>query len=262
MTVSRDLIYGFWRSMPPSIAQTIALFGYRLGIFSNVGGVGLFKRAVKIALALLILPYLLIVLYSLPLVRPVSTLMLWDLVTFQGYDRRWVSIEDISPNLIRAVMMSEDGQFCSHHGIDIRELQAVVTSAVDGSPSRGASTIPMQTAKNLFLWNGRSFVRKALELPLAVASDFLWSKERMMEIYLNIAEWGPNIYGIEAAAQHHFKTSAAKLTRRQASLLAVSLPNPIERSASKPGRGLQRLAGLNERRARASGAYTQCVVSR
>lgn len=227
-----------------------------------MGGVGLLNRAIKIVLALLILPYLLIVLYSLPLVRPISTLMIWDLVTFQGYDRRWVPIEDISPNLIRAVMMSEDGQFCSHHGIDLRELQAVVTSAVDGSPSRGASTIPMQVAKNLFLWNGRSFVRKALELPQAVVADFLWSKERMMEIYLNIAEWGPNIYGIEAAAQHHFKTSAAKLSQKQASLLAVSLPNPIERKASKPGRGLQRLAGVNERRARASGAYTQCVISR
>lgn len=218
------------------------------------------KRGIKFVLALLILPYFLIVIYSLPPLRPVSTLMVWDLVTFQGYDRRWIDIEDISPNLIRAVMMSEDGQFCSHYGVDLRELQAVVTSAVDGSPSRGASTIPMQTVKNLYLWNGRSFVRKALELPLAVVADFLWSKSRMMEIYLNVAEWGPNIYGIEAAAQHHFKTSAAKLSQRQASLLAVSLPNPIERSASKPGRGLQRLAGLNERRARGSGAYTQCVL--
>lgn len=233
---------------------------FRLEFKSKVGGVGLFKRAIKLALALLILPYLLIVLYSLPQIRPVSTLMLWDLVTLQGYDRRWVSIEDISPNLIRAVMMSEDGQFCAHNGVDLKELQAVVASAVEGEPTRGASTIPMQTAKNLFLWNGRSFLRKALELPLAVASDFLWSKERQMEIYLNIAEWGPNIYGIEAAAQYHFKTSAAKLNRRQASLLAVSLPNPIERNAGKPGRGLQRLAGLNERRARASGAYTQCVI--
>jgi monofunctional biosynthetic peptidoglycan transglycosylase len=217
------------------------------------------RRVLKVVLALLILPYLLIVLYSLPFIRPISTLMLWDLATFQGYDRRWVPIEDISPNLIRAVMMSEDGQFCSHGGVDWREMQAVVSSAIDGKSTRGASTIPMQTVKNLFLWNGRFFVRKVLEVPLAVASDLVWSKSRMMEIYLNIAEWGPNIYGIEAAAQHHFKTSAAKLTQRQASLLAVSLPNPIERSASKPGRGLQRLAGLNERRARASGAYTQCV---
>lgn len=225
-------------------------------------GVGKLRRIIQIALAILILPYLLIVLYAVPIVRPVSTLMIWDLVTLQGYDRRWVSIDDISPNLIRAVMMSEDGQFCNHFGVDLKELQGVIDAAVEGEASRGASTIPMQTVKNLFLWNGRSFVRKALELPQAVAADFLWSKSRMMEIYLNVAEWGPNIYGIEAAAQHHFKVPASKLTQRQASLLAVSLPNPIERSASKPGRGLQRLAGLNERRARSSGAYTQCVLSR
>jgi monofunctional biosynthetic peptidoglycan transglycosylase len=217
------------------------------------------RRVFKVVVALLILPYFLILLYSLPFIRPVSTLMLWDLATFQGYDRRWVPIEEISPNLVRAVMMSEDGQFCSHGGVDWREMQAVVNSAIDGKSTRGASTIPMQTVKNLFLWNGRFFVRKVLEVPLAVASDLVWSKSRMMEIYLNIAEWGPNIYGIEAAAQHHFKVSAAKLNQRQASLLAVSLPNPIERNAGKPGRGLQRLAGLNERRARASGAYTQCV---
>lgn len=217
------------------------------------------RRVFKVVVALLILPYFLILLYSLPFIRPVSTLMLWDLATFQGYDRRWVPIEEISPNLVRSVMMSEDGQFCNHGGVDWREMQAVVNSAIDGKSTRGASTIPMQTVKNLFLWNGRFFVRKVLEVPLAVASDLVWSKSRMMEIYLNIAEWGPNIYGIEAAAQHHFKVSAAKLSQRQASLLAVSLPNPIERNAGKPGRGLQRLAGLNERRARASGAYTQCV---
>jgi monofunctional biosynthetic peptidoglycan transglycosylase len=103
-------------------------------------------------------------------------------------------------------------------------------------------------------------LRKGLELPLAVAADFIWSKKRMMEIYLNVAEWGPGIYGIEAAAQHHFKVPAAKLSSRQAALLAVSLPNPIDRVASKPGRGLQRLAGLIERRARASGGYVGCVL--
>lgn len=224
-----------------------------------MGGASPVKRVIKVVLALLILPYLLIVLYALPFIRPMSTLMLWDLVSFQGYDRRWVSIDDISPNLVRAVMMSEDGQFCSHRGVDWREMQAVVNSALDGKTARGASTIPMQTAKNLFLWNGRFFLRKVLEVPLAVIADGLWSKSRMMEIYLNIAEWGPNIYGIEAAAQYHFKVPAAKLTQRQASLLAVSLPNPIERNAGNPGRGLQRLAALNERRARASGAYTQCI---
>lgn len=221
----------------------------------------LVKRVVIFFAALLILPYLLIPVYALPFIRPVSTLMLADLVTFQGYDRRWVPLEDISPRLVQSVMMSEDGQFCSHRGVDWNQMQTVVNSALEGESTRGASTIPMQTSKNLFLWNGRSFIRKGLELPLAVVSDFVWSKKRMMEIYLNIAEWGPGIYGIEAAAQHHFKVPASKLSSRQAALLAVALPNPIDRVASKPGRGMQRLAGLIERRARGSGAYVGCVLN-
>ncbi|MBB3946390.1 monofunctional biosynthetic peptidoglycan transglycosylase [Rhizobium skierniewicense] len=220
----------------------------------------LVKRILLFILALLVLPYLLIVLYALPFMRPVSTLMLADLVMFQGYDRRWVSLDEISPRLVQSVMMSEDGQFCSHGGVDWNQMQTVVNSALEGEATRGASTIPMQTSKNLFLWNGRSFIRKGLELPLAVVSDFVWSKKRMMEIYLNVAEWGPGIYGIEAAAQYHFKVSASKLSSRQAALLAVALPNPIDRVAGKPGRGMQRLAGLIERRARGSGAYVGCVL--
>lgn len=138
-------------------------------------------------------------------------------------------------------------------------MRGVVDDALDGEATRGASTIPMQTSKNLFLWNGRSFIRKAMELPLALVADFVWSKQRMMELYLNVAEWGPGIYGAEAAAQHHFGVSAAKLSRRQAALLAVSLPNPIVRNAGKPGRGLRRLASVVERRAGASGEYIKCL---
>jgi monofunctional glycosyltransferase len=217
-------------------------------------------RAVLTVLVLFLVgPYFLILLYRVDFIRPVSTLMLADVATLQGYDRRWVDFEDISPNLVRAVMMSEDGQFCNHGGVDWNQLQSVIDDAMAGEATRGASTIPMQTAKNLFLWNGRSFIRKGLELPLALALDAVWPKERTMEIYLNIAEWGPGIYGIEAAARYHFKTSAAKLTRQQAALLAVSLPNPIDRVASKPGPGLKRLAGVVDRRARASGDYITCL---
>ena len=214
-----------------------------------------------LVLLLLALPYFLILLYALEPIRPISTLMLRDLVLMRGYDRQWVDFDDIAPVLVQSVMMSEDGQFCSHRGIDWGEMKAVVQEALDGEATRGASTIPMQTAKNLFLWNSRSFVRKAMELPLAVAADFIWSKRRLMEIYLNIAEWGPGIYGIEAAAQHHFNVSAADLSRRQAALLAVSLPNPHERNAGDPGRGLQRLAGIIEKRARRSGGYITCLYS-
>ena len=217
------------------------------------------KRLLTWAVVIVVAPYVLILVYAVDFVRPVSTLMLWDLATFRGYDRRWAEFEDISPNLVQAVMMSEDGQFCAHFGIDVRQLKGVVEDALEGEATRGASTIPMQTAKNLFLWNGRSFVRKALELPLALGADAVWTKKRLMEIYLNVAEWGPGIYGIEAAAQYHFKTSAAKLSKKQAALLAVSLPNPITRVASKPSRGMNRLASLIQRRANASGDYIKCL---
>jgi monofunctional biosynthetic peptidoglycan transglycosylase len=208
---------------------------------------------------LLILPYVLIFLYLIPFVHPVSTLMLRDLLLLRGYDRQWVSIDEISPVLVQSVMMSEDGQYCFHGGVDWGEMRMLVEDTLNGESTRGGSTIPMQTAKNLFLWNSRSFVRKALELPLAVASDLVWTKRRLMEIYLNIAEWGPGVYGIEAAARYHFKVPASKLSRRQAALLAVSLPNPIDRKAGKAGRGLRRLATVIERRAQGSGDYIRCI---
>lgn len=220
---------------------------------------GLLRRLILVAVAVAIAPYLLIFAYIPAFVHPVSTLMLADLVRLQGYDRQWASLDEISPNLVSSVMMSEDGQFCRHGGVDWGEMKAVVEEALQGEATRGASTIPMQTAKNLFLWNGRSFIRKGLELPLAIAADFVWSKRRMMEIYLNIAEWGPGIYGAEAAARHHFGVSAADLSRRQAALLAVALPNPMTRVAGKPGRGMQRLAAVVERRARSSGDYITCI---
>jgi monofunctional biosynthetic peptidoglycan transglycosylase len=210
-------------------------------------------------IVLIMVPILLLTLYRLPFVHPVSTLMVKDLVTFSGYDRRWVSLDQISPTLINSVMMSEDARFCFHNGVDWEALNSVVSDTIDGEQTRGASTIPMQTAKNLFLWTSRSFIRKGLEVPLAVLTDLILPKRRLMEVYLNIAEWGPGIYGIEAAAQHHFKVSASKLQPRQAAYLAVTLPNPIVRNPAKPGRGLQTLARVNERRARGAGAYVGCV---
>lgn len=227
------------------------------------GWVGVLRRRWRqiamIAAAIIVLPYVLIILYVPSFIHPISTLMLRDLVLLRGYDRQWASFDSISPNLVQSVMMSEDGQFCIHDGVDWVQMRGVVTDALEGESTRGASTIPMQTAKNLFLWNGRSFIRKGMELPLALVADFVWSKRRMMELYLNVAEWGPGIYGVEAAARHHFGVSAAKLTRRQAALLAVALPNPIERNAGKPGRGLRRLASLIERRAGRSGEYIKCL---
>jgi monofunctional biosynthetic peptidoglycan transglycosylase len=221
----------------------------------------LLRRVALLVALVVLLPYLFILVYLVPFVHPVSTLMLRDLLAFQGYDRRWVSFEEIAPVLVKSVMVSEDGQFCAHGGVDWGEMRALVTETLQGETTRGGSTIPMQTSKNLFLWNSRSFVRKALELPLAVTSSFVWSKKRMMEIYLNIAEWGPGIYGIDAAARYHFKVPASRLNARQAALLAVSLPNPIDRNASKPGRGLRQLASLIQRRASNSGEYIKCLYN-
>ena len=218
-----------------------------------------FYRAFVVLAVLAMLPIVLTVLYMPPFVRPVSTLMLADLATFQGYDRRWVAIDDISPNLVNSVIMSEDGQFCSHRGIDWGEMKGVIEDALAGEPTRGASTVTMQTVKNLYLWNGRSFLRKAMEAPLAVYFDLVLSKRRIMEIYLNIVEWGPNVYGAEAAAQHHFGVPASQLTARQGALLAVTLPNPILRNPAKPSSGMRRLAARVQRMAAKSGGYVGCV---
>jgi monofunctional biosynthetic peptidoglycan transglycosylase len=212
-----------------------------------------------LVIALLLLPLALTLLYLPSFVRPVSTLMISDLASLQGYDRRWVPLEDVAPALVNSVIMSEDGQFCRHFGIDIGELKGVVDDALAGEPTRGASTITMQTVKNLFLWNSRSFVRKVIELPYAAYFDLVMPKHRIVEIYLNIAEWGPGIYGIEAGAQHHFGVSAKKLSARQAALMAVTLPNPKARNPAKPGPGLRRLASLIQRRAARAGDYVQCV---
>jgi monofunctional biosynthetic peptidoglycan transglycosylase len=218
------------------------------------------RRGLKTLVVLALIPVVLTLLYIPSFVHPVSTLMLQDLVTFTPYKRQWVPIDDVAPALVHAVVMSEDGQFCFHHGVDLGELRGVVDDALAGEATRGASTITMQTVRNLFLWQRPlASLRKLIELPLAVYFDAMLSKRRIMEIYLNVAEWGPGIYGIEAAAEYHFGVSAKNLTRRQATLLAVTLPNPYERNPAKPGRGLKRLAALIDRRVSRSAAYVGCL---
>src|SRR5436305_6728359 len=159
-------------------------------------------------------------------------------------------LSGIAPALPRTVMASEDARFCTHRGIDLGELRAALEDADDLSEMRGGSTIAQQTAKNLFLWQGRSVARKALEFPLALWLDLVLGKRRTMEIYLNIAEWGPaGEFGAEAGARHAFGKSARALNAREAALLAAILPNPSIRSASRPGAGVRRLAAIHEGRA-------------
>jgi len=162
--------------------------------------------------------------------------------------------------LLAATVMSEDGQFCRHRGVDWGELRAVLKSLDEAS--RGASTISMQTVKNLYLWNSRSYVRKAVEIPLALYADAVLGKRRMMEIYLNIAEFGPGIFGAEAAARRYFGVPASALNYRQAALLVASLPNPGARNPAAPSRTLQALAARLTGRAQRAGSYIDCLRSR
>ena len=208
-------------------------------------------RPQRLASLLLLLPILVVVLtlmlalvYSA--VTPPSTLMLGRWLTLQPVQRSAVGLEAISPFLVQSVIASEDQRFCAHNGVDWAALRTVVDD--EEGPSRGASTITMQTVKNVFLWPGRSFIRKALEIPLALLADAIWGKRRTLEIYLNVAEWGDGIYGAQAAARHWFRKDARDLTRAEAALLAATLPNPIARSASKPSRGVRAAAGRIQNR--------------
>jgi monofunctional biosynthetic peptidoglycan transglycosylase len=176
-------------------------------------------------------------------VSPVSTLMLWRWATGERVVRIWRPIEGISPNLVHAVVVGEDSRLCTHAGVDWIEVRDAIVDADELADARGASTIAMQTARNLFLWPSRHYVRKALEVPIAYYLTLAWSRKRLVEVYLNIAEWGPNgEFGAEAAARRAFRKTAGNLTAYEAALLASALPNPVRRNAAKPGPGLQRVA--------------------
>lgn len=149
-----------------------------------------------------------------------------------GIDYKWVSYDEISPNVFRAVIAAEDGRFMSHNGIDWKAVESAkrYNEIYKGRKVRGASTITMQTAKNVFLWQGRNYVRKAFEVYFTYLIEFLWGKKRILEIYVNIVEFGDGIYGIESAARHYFNKSAKDLTARESAALASILPNPRQRS--------------------------------
>ncbi len=163
---------------------------------------------------------------------PITWLILTEWVRLGDIERDWTGIDDISPHLARAVVASEDARFCDHIGFDIEEIGKALDS--NRKRRRGASTITQQTAKNVFLWPGRSWTRKGLEAGFAGAIELVWGKRRILEVYLNVAEMGEGVFGAEAAAQHYFGISAADLSRVQAARIAAILPNPKKRSASRP----------------------------
>jgi len=209
------------------------------------------RNLLLIVLLALLLPYLLAPLYRAG--HPVSTLMAWRYVTRAPMSRQWIDLAAMAPSLPRSVVASEDAKFCNHHGIDWDALREVIDDAEDGEVSRGGSTITQQVAKNLFLWQGRSLVRKALEFPLALWIELVLPKPRILEIYLNIAELGPSgQFGAQAGANYAFGHGASALSPREAALLAAILPNPVRRSARNPGPGVRRLAGIYIARAQAA----------
>ena len=201
----------------------------------------------------------LILIYLIPQVRPVSMLMLRDLFEKGHYERQWVPLSQIAPVMQRAVIVSEDGKFCTHAGVDWGAVETVIDDATKGKRVRGASTIAMQTVKNLFLWSDRSYIRKGMEVPLALLVDAVWSKERLLEIYLNSAEWGTGLYGIEAASKRYFGISATHLSAWQAAALAATLPNPTKRNPANLHPDIADVAHTIESRAYGASSSDNCL---
>ncbi|MGO9471910.1 MAG: monofunctional biosynthetic peptidoglycan transglycosylase [Rhodomicrobium sp.] len=223
---------------------------------------GRILRWAAMGLAVLVLaPYYLTCLYIL-VDPPVSAAMARRALLGRGIDYEWRDLGQISPALVRQVIASEDGRFCQHWGVDWSALDSAADAFAEGRAKGGGSTIPMQTAKNLFLWNKPAWLRKPFEIPLAYYMDFVLGKRRVMEIYLNIVEWAPGVYGAEAAARHHFGRSAASLNAQEAAQLAAALPNPKRRNAGRPGPRVYALAERLKARAAAQRAGAYCVLGR
>ena len=158
--------------------------------------------------------------------------------------KTWKSLDEISPALMKAVITAEDNKFMEHKGFDFESIRdAAETNRKRGKIARGASTISQQTAKNVFLWSGRSWVRKGFEVYFTVLIENIWGKERIMEVYLNVAEFGRGVYGAEAAARKFFRCSASSLSLDQSCLMAASLPSPLKRNLARPGKYHLKRAG-------------------
>ncbi len=205
-----------------------------------------------------IITYLLILIIAYTFINPsLSTFMADAALSGKKVSHRWVPLRRISRHVPVAVIMSEDNKFCKHYGVDWGELKAALTS--NRNKPRGASTITMQTVKNLYLWSDRDYIRKAIEIPLALTVTTAWSKRRTMEIYLNVAQFGPGIYGIEAAARYHFNKRASQLSRGEAALLAAVLPNPVGRNARRPGPKTRSVSKVILRKMKAGRFYSRCI---
>jgi monofunctional glycosyltransferase len=218
----------------------------------------LVRTLIILALAVLLIPYVIAPFYRF--INPVSMPMLWRWATGKRVERIVVPLNRIAPALRLAVIVAEDGSFCRNRGVDLGAIREAMQQSDELGEARGASTITQQTAKNLFLWEGRSFIRKGLEFPLALWLNLVLPKRRVLEIYLNIAEWGPNgEFGVEAGARWAFGKSAHDLNPAEAAELAAVLPNPVHRSARIPSVLVRRLAALYERRSVQFSGLDACV---
>ncbi len=198
---------------------------------------GRWRRWALIALGVVLVGPVMLVLAYRFIPPPVTVLMLERAAAGEGLHKSWRPLSRISPTLARSVIAAEDARFCGHHGFDFTALKAAAAhNARDPNKIRGGSTISQQTAKNVFLWPERSYVRKGLEAYFTVLTEALWGKRRILEVYLNVVEWGPGVYGAEAAAQRYFHHDAASITPVEAARLAAILPDPLKWKAVKPGR--------------------------
>lgn len=219
----------------------------------------LFRWLAVAALAWLLITFLLVL--ALRFVPPLTTAFMLErrIDAIADHDPdfrlhyRWTPIAEVSANLPIALVAAEDQKFPHHHGFDVDAIQDALADADEGARLRGASTISQQVAKNLFLWNGRSFVRKGFEAYFTVLIELLWPKQRIIEVYLNIAEFGDGTYGARAASERFFRVSPAQLSAHQAALLAAVLPNPRKFRLDRPSTYVQRRAAWIERQVRQLG---------
>jgi monofunctional glycosyltransferase len=209
------------------------------------GGFWRFVRHLLLTLVLIlvVVPPISVIVYKV-VPAPITILMITRLIQGHGMDYQWRSLRDMSPSLPAAAVASEDSLFCSNHGFDFDAIEkAMKNNERRPNRIRGGSTISQQTAKNVFLWPHRDYVRKGLEAWFTVLIETIWGKPRIMEVYLNSIEWGPGVYGAEAAAQANFHESAAQLNPAQAARLAAIIPKPLTWKAARPGPYIQRRQG-------------------
>ncbi|MBX3483878.1 monofunctional biosynthetic peptidoglycan transglycosylase [Phenylobacterium sp.] len=223
---------------------------------------GLVKAVIVAGLMIFVIGPIIVVAVYRFVPPPVTFLMVQRVFEGHGLERRWVPMRRISPNLVRAVIAAEDARFCEHRGFDVEAIEKAMAANAAGKALRGGSTISQQTAKNVFLWPGRDWVRKGLEAWFTVLIEIGWGKERIMEVYLNSIEWGPGVYGAEMAAQRNFHVPASQLTVQQSARLAAIVPKPLSWKAARPGPYMKRRAGSINRNARAvrREGLTACVL--